>query len=448
MLSQPEIKRLADKIFSYARVKRAGKRIADETEMILSDSNYSLTRYANNMITQNVYENVIGLTVRLIKNGRVARASTNRIDNRSLKQLVQATAELTQHQKRDRNLLPLLSKQNYQPVEAYVEETALVSPHDRVEAVRLAVGECEKHQLLGSGVFSNGSSVLALANSKGLLARHQATASHFSCTALGIDSSGWAEEQHKDVTQINPLAIARTAITKALKSQDPIALPAGQYTVIMEPAAVADLLLSMSMFLGALPYQEGRSFLSGRLGKKVMGDNITIKDDAYHPEIMGVPFDFEGTPKQAVTLIEKGIARNLVYDRETARKAKTVSTGHGLPQPNPYGPVPDHLVLAPGDSSLEEMIATTQKGILVTELHYTNLVEPMQLVLTGMTRNGTFLIEDGKITRGIKNMRFTESVLKALSNTELISKDTKYSDGCVVPALKIKDFNFSSETKF
>ncbi|MBI4713307.1 MAG: hypothetical protein HY762_08430 [Planctomycetes bacterium] len=206
---------------------------------------------------------------------------------------------------------------------------------------------------------------------------------------------------------------------------------------------------------GALGYQEGRSFLSGKLGSRVMGGNISITDDVYHPLIQGMPFDFEGMPRQKVTLIDKGVARNVVYDRLTAKKdRRTHSTGHGLPQPNPQGPLPTSLILQPGDSSIAEMIASTKKGLLISEFHYTNLVEPMKMVLTGMTRNGLYLIENGIITRGVKNMRFTESVLRALSNVELISRETELhkgffgGGGFIVPTLKINNFNFSSETKF
>jgi predicted Zn-dependent protease len=205
---------------------------------------------------------------------------------------------------------------------------------------------------------------------------------------------------------------------------------------------------------GALAYQEGRSFLSGKLGKKFMGENINISDDIYHPMVRGMPFDFEGMPKKKVSLIEKGVARGVVYDRLTAKKGKTHSTGHGLPQPNSHGPLPGALILHPADSSVAEMIASTKKGLLVSEFHYTNVLDPLKLIITGMTRNGVYLIENGVITKSVKNMRFTESVLAALSNVELISRDAELQKGIfggggfVAPALKINNFNFSSETKF
>ena len=455
MLTQEQAKKITEKVFYYSRNKKGGKRLVDEAEVILVNSDQSLTRYANNVVTQNVQEsNITELVVRLIKAGKVARATTNKMDDASLKKLVNDTAELIRYQKQDKKMMPLAGKQTYRALDNYVDKTASFSVHDRVETIRKAVNECEKRGLAGSGIFSNGAGVLVIANSKGLFAYHKETQSELTLTALTNDSSGWANEQHKDATQINPQVVARTAIDKALRSQNPVTLPAGNYTVIFEPAAVTNFLLFMAwQGFSALTYQEGRSFLSGKMGKQLLGNNITIIDNVYYPQSLGAPFDFEGMPEKDVVLIEHGIAKNVVYDRETALKAKTTSTGHALPQPNPHGPLPSNLVLMPGDSSLEKMIKSTQKGILVTQLHYTNLVEPMKLVLTGMTRNGTFLIENGQVTRGIKNMRFTESIVKTLSNVEMISKDCKYDNaffggGFVVPVLKVKDFNFSSETKF
>lgn len=455
MLTREEAKRISDKVIFFSKTKKNGARLADEAEVIITSYTRSLTRYANNAITQNVHENeTTELVVRLIKSGKVARATTNKIDDTSLKNLVVATAEAIKYQKPDKKMLPLPAKQSYQARDNYSENTVSFGPHDRAEAIRLAVAECEKRGLNGSGTFSNTASSISVANSRGVFAYHQESEGEFALTALTTDSSGWARNQHKDVKQINPLAVTKIALDKALKSQNPVAQPAGKYTVILEPAAVSEFLLFMAWRgLGALSYLEDRSFLSDKLGQKVMGDNITILDNVYHPQTMGAPFDFEGMPKKEVVLIEKGIAKNVVLDRETARRLKTTTTGHALPQPNSFGPLPSNLVLQPGDSSLEEMISSCDAGILVTQFHYTNLVEPMELILTGMTRNGTFLIENGRISKGIKNMRFTESVLKAFSNVEQISRETKYQNaffggGFVVPALKIRNFNFSSETKF
>jgi predicted Zn-dependent protease len=232
-------------------------------------------------------------------------------------------------------------------------------------------------------------------------------------------------------------------------------MPPGAYVVVLEPAAVTDILEFMAWFgFGGLGFVEGRTFMAGKLGQKVLGDNITILDDAYHSLQQGLPFDFEGLPRQRLTLVENGVAKAVVHDRVTARRAQTQTTGHALPQPSAEGPYPLDLVLSSGNSSVEEMISSTERGILVTRFHYTNLVEPMDLVLTGMTRDGTFLIEKGKVAAPLKNLRFTQSVVEALREVELISREQKttHSDwgpgSYTAPALKIRRFNFSSGTQF
>ena len=447
MLNPEAAQQIVKKIMLYSQ--------ADQTEVIIQNYSKSLTRYANNVITQNVHENeIMEVTIRVIKDGKTARMTTTQVDDDSLKKVLRQAMVLLKNQKKDPKILSLASKQKYQPLDTYVERTAKFSPLKRAQAIRNAVVECTQNNLKGSGIFSNSNTVLAIANSKKLFNYHRATEANFTLTAIGPDSNGWAGETNKDVDRIDTREIAKRAIEKALKSKDPVSLPAGQYTVILEPAAAVEFLLFMAFQgFGALLYQEGRSFLSGKLGKKLMGDNISIVDDVYHPQNLGMPFDFEGLPRQKVSLIENGVAKRVVYDRLTAKKAKKQSTGHALPQPNTHGPLPTNLILMPGDSSLKEMIASTKKGVLVTEFHYTNIIDPMKMTLTGMTRNGTFLIENGTISRGIKNMRFTESVLKALSNVELLSKDLKlcnsfFGGGFVTPSLKINNFNFSSGTKF
>ncbi|MFH1231700.1 MAG: metallopeptidase TldD-related protein [Planctomycetota bacterium] len=439
MLSYEESRKLTDKIIHFARPA--------QVEVLLVNHNLALTRYADSIITQNVSENnLLELYIKIIKNDKFSKVTLNQTDDASLKQAIKNCNYFVSVPGTELGLVP---KQKYVTVNAYHEQTAFVSPAYRTSAIKESVIEAKNHLVNISGVFSNISSVITLSNSKGLFAHHPSTMAEFTCTALTDNSSGKAEKITRDINQIKSSQIAKIAVDKALKSKNPVNLNAGVYTVILEPAAAVELLVFMAFTgFGALSYQEGRSFMSGKIGKRIMGENISIVEDAYHPDILGMPFDFEGIPRKKVVLIDKGIARNVVYDRLTAKKGKCLSTGHGLPQPNPYGPFPTHLTLVPGNSSLKEMIASTEKGILITELHYTNLIDPMKMIITGMTRNGTFLIEKGNITQGIKNMRFTENILNMLSNVELISGETELNHGFVVPALKIRNFNFSSETKF
>jgi predicted Zn-dependent protease len=249
-------------------------------------------------------------------------------------------------------------------------------------------------------------------------------------------------------------SLAQEAIGKTSK-EEPIPIEPGEYEVILEPYAVSEF-LSFLGYLGfhALAVQEGRSFFSDRLGEKMVDEKVTIYDDGLDPEGLQVPFDFEGVPKKKVTFFERGVAKGVTYDSFTAGREGKDSTGHGLIAPNTSGPIPINLFMQEGRSSLGEMIKSVRRGIYVTRFHYTNVVEPMKAIITGMTRDGTFLIEGGEITRPVKNLRFTESVLKALSRVSAISKDrricsegTVYSrrfvTGTTVPALKIDGFNFS-----
>lgn len=424
-----------------------------QVEVIMDNSSSSLTRYADNIITQNVSENnLLNVIVRVLKNGKVARVMLNQVDDASLKRSAQNCRYFVKAQGTE---LGLLGKQKYPPVNAYNEPTANITPTERASGIKEAVMQARHNSLNISGIFSNDASSLTIANSKGLFAHYASTSAEFTCTALTPDSSGKATRISKDYSRIKPAQTAGIAIDKAIKSKNPVEMKAGIYTVILEPSAAVELLFFLAFRgFGALAYQEGRSFLSGKLGKKIMGKNVSIIEDAYHPDIAGMPFDFEGMPRKKVVLVDKGVACNVVHDRLTAKKAKCSSTGHALPQPNAYGPLPTNLVLLPGNSSMQEMINSTEKGILISEFHYTNILDPMKMTITGMTRNGTFLIENGVITRGIKNMRFTDSVLNILSNVELISRETELrsgffgGSGFVTPALKIKNFNFSSETKF
>ncbi|MBU0608123.1 MAG: TldD/PmbA family protein, partial [Armatimonadetes bacterium] len=244
-------------------------------------------------------------------------------------------------------------------------------------------------------------------------------------------------------------ALGRIATEKCRTSRDPQSLPPGEYTVILEAEAVADMVMMLGMYgLGAMALQEGRSFMSGRIGEKLCGDNISIWDDGHDPRGHRLACDFEGVPKQRVPLITNGVAEGVVWDSYTANKEGRQSTGHGLPAPNSWGPVPINVFVGAGDSSVADMIAQTERGVLVTRFHYTNMVHPIKTVLTGMTRDGTFLIEGGQIAGAVKNLRFTQSILEALSCVSLIAREGKLADYVWAPAMRVDCFTFSSGTEF
>ena len=264
----------------------------------------------------------------------------------------------------------------------------------------------------------------------------------FSITALAADSSGWAKASACDLAALNPLELALTAARKGAESSAPRELPPGRYTVILEPAAVLDLVGQMFPDFSATAIRDGRSFLKDRIGKKIFGDNITIHDDSGHLLQSGAPFDGEGVPRKPLTLVERGVVREVAYSRQAAALAGAAPTGHGFPLPNEFGEAPANIVIAGGETSLDEMVASTGRGILVTRLWYIREVDPYEKIFTGMTRDGTFLIEGGCVTAGVRNFRFNQGLIEMLSNVEALSVPVRASGeetyDMVAPAMKVR----------
>jgi len=269
---------------------------------------------------------------------------------------------------------------------------------------------------------------------------------------LEADSSGWAKANAPDVRLLDPEALAAGASQKAAASRRPREVSAGRWTVILEPSAVLDLVGSLFYDFAGTAMLDQRSCFNGRLGKKVMGDNITLCDDFAHPLQSGPPFDGEGLPRRKVLLVDRGVPRNLVYARATAKKMKAKATGHGLPLPNESGEAPFNLVFGGGNTSVDQMVASTDRGILLTRMWYIREVDPYEKVLTGMTRDGSFLVEGGRIVSGIRNFRFNQGILEMLSNVEQLGPAVRAageeSFEMVVPAMKVRNFRFSEVTKF
>jgi predicted Zn-dependent protease len=263
------------------------------------------------------------------------------------------------------------------------------------------------------------------------------------------------DRHRRDVRALEAEALGAIAIEKAERSRGPGVTEPGRYTVVLEPSAVAEL-VGMLVFLGlgAQAHQEGRSFMAGHMGERITGERVTIGDDAWDPRAFGKPFDVEGTPRRAVPLIANGVARGVVYDRRTGKKDGVESTGHACAPPATEGPLPYSLVLGAGDRSLEQLIASTERGILVTRLWYNRVVDVKKTLVTGMTRDGTFVIENGKLTRGLRNLRFNQSVLEMLENAEgwgALAEPTVFDyvgNTVVAPALKVRDFRFTGVSPF
>jgi len=444
LLTQPELRRIAERIFKLSE--------ADETEVLIDATADALTRFANNTIHQNVAEQVLSISVRTVFDGRTARATTNKTDDDSLRRVVAASSVLARSQPRNPDLLPMPGPQKYPKVGRFFEATAAATPEDRARAITAVVGMAAKNGHTAAGIFSTGATQSALANTNGLFAYHEQTRAEFSITMLEEDSSGWAKSSAPDVAKIDPQALAACAGQKAAASRAPREIAPGRYTVILEPAAALDLVGFLFYDFAGTAVLDKRSCLTERLGKQVMGQNITLWDDVCHPLQSGAPFDGEGLLRQKVLLIDCGVPRNLVYSRATAKKMNTQPTGHGLPLPNEWGEAPVNLVFEGGDSSLEQMFAATDRGILVTRLWYIREVDPYEKVLTGMTRDGTFLVEGGRVVAGIRNFRFNQSILEMLSNVEVLGPAVRAAGeeafDMVVPAMKIRSFHFTEVTKF
>jgi predicted Zn-dependent protease len=423
-----------------------------EIEAIVAGSNEALTRFANNAIHQNVAERTTHLSVRPVIDGRTARASTNRLSRDAIREVVAEAIAIARLTEPDPELPPLAVPTDYQGVERWFEATARATPEERARAVAEAIRAVEAAGQTAAGIYSTGESVFTLLNSRGVLARHTESMARFSITAMAADSSGWAKASACNLAALNPLELAQTAARKAAESSAPRDLPPGRYTVILEPAAVLDLTGQMFPDFSATAIRDGRSFLSDRIGKRIFGENIAIYDDAAHPLQSGAPFDGEGVPRKRLTLVERGVVREVAYSRQAAALAGTVPTGHGFPLPNEFGEAPTNIVIAGGETSLDEMTASTDRGILVTRLWYIREVDPYEKICTGMTRDGTFLIEGGRVVAGVRNFRFNQGLIEMLSNVEALSAPVRASGeetyDMVAPAMKVRGFNFTETTRF
>ena len=452
----------------FARIKRHSR--ADEVECIFYGGRSALTRFANNTIHQNVAEENYGVSVRTVFGGRTARATTNKFEDQSLRDVVTASESLAKVQEPDADLLPVPTPDQVQPSAAakiptrHFNETAALTPEQRAEGVGKIVTIAQKHKLTTAGIFSSSESVEGIFNSRGLSNWHTQTSAEISATMLAGDSSGWQKSNSPDVANLNPQGLAEIAAKKAVESAGPREIAAGKYTVILEPSAVLDMAGFMFFDFGGLAILDQRSFLNNRIGANLLGKNISIWDDVAHPLQSGPAFDGEGVRRKKLQLVENGVVKRLVYARATAEKMRKSEyankvgpiepTGHGFPIPNEMGEGPMNIVFeGPREpKTVEQMVSATERGILVTRLWYIREVDPYEKILTGMTRDGTFLVENGKLVCGVRNFRFNQSLIEMLSNVEQMSTPVRTSGeesfDMVVPAMKVRDFNFTEVTKF
>ena len=427
---------------------------ADQTEVVLLTEDSSLTRFANSSVHQHVAEKNEILILRVVLDKRIAVLTTNILTRSSVKDLLKRAISLVKIQQPNEEFISLPGPQTIPEINTFSKNIERLTPNKKVKMIKDLFKMVKERGLKTSGAFSHGAVELAVVNSLGIEAYQRYSDLLFHLIVEDEKGSGYASFVSRDPDQLDTHALAQEAIGKVTK-REPVQSGPGEYEVILEPYAVSEL-LSFLGYLGfhALAVQEGRSFFCNEFGKKMVSEKVTIHDDGLDPEGLQIPFDFEGVPKQKVVFFEEGVAKNVTYDSFTGGRERKTSTGHGLIAPNTEGPIPINVLMKAGESSLEEMVQSVRKGIYITRFHYTNVVEPMKAVLTGMTRDGTFLIEEGEIKRPVQNLRFTESVLRALSRVSAVSKERKicsegavysrrFITGVVAPAIKIEGFNFS-----
>ncbi len=425
---------------------------ADETEIVIVAQDEALTRFANSQIHQNNFERNATVTVRAAYGKRVAKASGNLLTKEGVRKVMDDACAIARLSPADEDFAGLPQGEFTYPFKVeYFEDTASLSPISRAKAL-LDVFKLGGDSYNAAGVLANSAITFVVANSHGIRVGCNTSSTKFTVLYTGETSSGYAEDFKRNFSDLDILGSAQRALNKAEASKNPYKdLPFGQYTVVLEEECVATMMMFLSWLgFSAKSYQDKESFMYGKLGEKITGDCITIIDDASDERTLGLPFDAEGVPKKRIVLIENGVAKGYAHNWKTAKKDGVESTGHHLGMDFP---LPLNLVLFGGTASDGELISSTERGILVSRFHYTNVVDPKETVITGMTRDGTFLIEDGKITKGLTNFRFTQNILKALENCVGMSRSQRlassfFGGGAVVPKIKVEKFNFSGKTEF
>ena len=424
----------------------------DGVEVLFLHEFGGLTRFASSEIHQSTSREDTALRVRVVSQNRVGVASSNDFSAAGARRTAEHAKEMAAVVGADPLFPGLAGPARPKERDAYDEGTASAGPEERADGVAQLVGRCPDG-FTAAGAYETAAVEVGLANTEGQLVWEPTTqASITTVVSGGEGGNGFAETFAGGTAQIDPEAIGARAAAKAVASQRPAPLDPGTYTVILEPAAVSTLVGFLAWIgLGGRHLVEDRSCLSGKQGQQVAAESVSIWDDATDPQTLGVAFDFEGVPRQRVDMVSKGVFLDGVYDLRTAKQTGRASTGHALPSPNPDGPFPLNMFMATGDATVEEMIASTQRGVLVTRFHYSNVVNPVESSITGMTRDGTFLISDGEVAGPVMNFRFTQSILEALSAVSMVGHGSElasefFFSASRVPALKIDRFHFSSRS--
>lgn len=435
-------------------VVKIGKCLAEGVHCVILGESQYLTRFANNQVIQNVRKRETQIVVQIQRNGQTGIVSGNQLDQNSLEELVQKAVQLAKYSPVESELAPFPHPEIVSQVFGFDENSEFVSPEQMTQAVQVVIDEAISHSLQAAGACQLYLRDQVVANSQGVRLFGRQSCAKLHAVVMGEKGSGYAEQTDKSFEAIDPQKIARIAVAKCLDSQNPISLEPGKYPVLLEPKAVGELILTIGDSFNPIHFHEGRSFLSGKMGYRVWDEKLSLTEDPLSKDGIAEAFDWDGQARKKVPLIQEGVANGLVYDAETARCFQQKSTGNGrfpiAKLQGMSGPTPTHLHLESGKSSIEEMMKGIDRGILITRFHYLGMQHSKDLLLTGTTRDGTFLVENGQIKAPIYNLRFTQKLTEAFqrviavgSQTQLIS--SWFGSTCRVPALSLEEFTFTEQ---
>ena len=423
---------------------------AQETDIYLSAQDLGLSRFAGGAIHQNVAHSDIMLNIRSVTGKRLGRATTNDLSDTGVRKAVEAAHQNALLMPEDPAFEGLPQPSEAVQVDSFDEATALCSPETRAQIVRGVCLQGKQHDLNVSGACRIGVQEIAVVSSHGARAYHAGTFAGLIINTMSGSSAGWAKGGSWRLSDMDTEALGREAVSKAVDGREPVAIEPGRYPVVLDTYAVDDILEALSLYgMGAQAVQEGRSWMNDIIGDQAMSPNVTIWDDGSASHGWPVPFDAEGMPRRRVDIITQGVVNTPVHNSYTAGKEGTVSTGHQAYFTG--GPIANNLFMQEGGSSLDELIGSTERGIYITRFFYTRMAHSKGCVMTGMTRDGTFMIENGRITHPVKDLRFTQSYVEALAGVEHIGSESKLVLNEVgfatrVPALKLSSFNFTGVT--
>lgn len=430
-LSEQDARAILEKALKFSK--------AESCEANVGANEGGNIRFARNTVTTAGSSNDRSLVVQSNFGKRSGTATVNQFDDASIERTVRRSEELAQLAPEDPEFLPPLPQQQYVPTRSYFDATAAITPDYRAEAAARSIAPTKGRDCTVAGFVQNGTSWSAMMNSAGLFAYDRQTGINYSATARSNDGtgSGYVTRDYNDVAQLDIGATSAIALEKAAASRNPRAIEPGKYTVILEPEASIELIQDMMFSMDARSADEGRSFMSApggktRVGQKLLDERVTIHSDPANPDVPSSPWLGDGRGYERTSWIEHGVVRNLFYSRYWAEK-----------QGRPATPPPANIIMGGGDASLEELIRDTARGVLLTRTWYIRFVDPQTLLLTGLTRDGTFYVENGQIKYAVKNFRFNESPVIMLNNVDALGKPVRVR-GCLVPPMRVRDFTFSS----